>query len=195
MEIITRFLDPTSPVTWLIGIGLLALLWSRRKVKKESKNHREADQDRVFVFDRMKGFREKVGNSFSGNVDYESGAFLEKEDAAMKLYFGRPRKNPESMASRRTTTVFITRTNDAAPLNHTRPDYAPDAVTKDEFDSYQGMAVEIAHNKGIMDASKRRPGEFLIMFAGFGAMALGIIGWALVLILPLTPLVEKSSQP
>lgn len=160
----------------------------------DADDKRDEDQTRVFVHDDQ-GYAEKLGDTFSGNVSYGTGAFIKSVTCAMKFYYGRPKRSAKLLSSRKATTIYHTRFGDASPLHPDRKDWAPDTVSKATFNSYRAIAVEREYSRGRMSAQQTNPQYKLMMSLSIGAAILGGLGWLLVLILPLTPLVEKSVTP
>lgn len=188
------FLDLQSPITWAAAVAVVVILYIRRKNilgAGDTEEKRDEDQTRVFVHDDQ-GYREKLGDTFSGNVAYGTGAFVRNVECSMRFFYGRPKRDPELLTSRKQTTVYMTRFGDASPLNPHLRDWKPEKVSRDTFNNYRSIAVEREYSRGRMESQKSDPQKKLLFAVSIGAMILGGIGWAIVLILPLTPLVEKA---
>lgn len=188
------FVDPASPITWAIVAALVVVFFIRRRNimgAGDSEEKRDEDQTRVFVHDDQ-GYREKLGDTFSGNVAYGSGAFVRNVDCSMRFFYGRPKRDPQLLSSRKQTTVYMTRFGDASPLDPHNEDWKPEKVSKETFNNYRSIAVEREYSRGRMESQKSDPQKKLLFAVSIAAMFLGGVGWAIVLILPLTPLVEKA---
>lgn len=181
----------SSPITWIVVIILVVGFLLRRARFGMGKNQRQDDEIQVFVFDADDNYDEKVGRSISSNVSYGSGAFLKRDSCVMKFFHGRPRRRVKELASRKVMPVYLTFFGGASPLDPDETDWMPKRIERDAYDNFKSIAVEHEYSRGRMESQKPQMDKAIILSVTVASAALGVIGWLLVLILPLTPLVDK----